>query len=304
MTFAAVDIGTNTMLTVIGTYTEQDSWKILHDVHAIARLGEGVDRTGRISGEALERATAIARDIRSLCDREDVRFMRAVATSAVRDAQNGKEVREVLGAVLGCSVECISGDEEARLSFLGTIEGAERQTVIDIGGGSTEYCTGENYTIEQRKSLQIGAVRLHERYLHSLPPKAEDIQSARAEIQQQLATLPQANRFSCPSLGMAVGVGGTFTTLAALDMNVHEFDSSLVHRYILSSEKISKLTTYLTTHSIHDITTNPAVHPGRADILPAGALILDETMKFFQLINYQVSIKGLRYGILYDSVNQ
>ncbi|MCU0427163.1 MAG: Ppx/GppA family phosphatase [Candidatus Kapabacteria bacterium] len=309
MKIASIDIGTNTLLMVIGEQVSPQSDIVpLYDEHSIARLGEGVDKTGQISEEAFERAATIATTYRLLCSREEVRHIEAVATSAVRDAANGEDICKRLSAILGTTVQTISGDEEARFSFIGTSESEKKCTVVDIGGGSTEYVTGENKVILQRMSLQIGAVRLHERYLKSLPPSEEAVANAREEIRRHLAHLPQGktkgeDTFTDRGLqtGEIVGVGGTFTTLAAIDLNLPVFDSARVHNHILSAQAVSRITTYLLSNSLEELLKNPAIHPKRADILPAGTLILEETLRFFAADSCKASTKGLRYGVLYDA---
>ncbi len=307
MTYAAFDIGTNTFLMVIGTYSNNGEWTILHDAHAIARLGEGVQRTKHISREALGRAEAIAREYAALCQQHKVQSGYGVATSAVRDAENGIEICAQLSSILGFEIRRISGEEEARLSFIGSYETDELQTVIDIGGGSTEYVTGENNHVKMRKSLQMGAVRLSEQFLQStLPLSRENVTTARQEIQQQLRTLPQAQQRSegaspeafASVVGRIVGVGGTFTTLAAMDLGLQEFHGERVHWHTLSLAAISSMTEYLSRSFLAELLQNPAIHPQRADILPAGALILEESLKFFGAQECTVSTRGLRYGVL------
>lgn len=304
MKISSIDIGTNTLLMVVAEQNSTNqSPTVIHDIHAIARLGEGVDQTAYISEAAFERASEIVAKYRILCESERVQHIRAVATSAVRDAANGAEVCQRLGSILGTAIECISGEEEARLSFIGASDTYKLKTVIDIGGGSTEYVTGENNIISHRMSVQMGAVRLHERYLRSLPPTPKSIANAREEVRRQLDLLPQAETMKSGSFsaGEIIGVGGTFTTLAAIDLKLKEFDSALVHQHILSAERVSDITKYLLTTPLPLLLENPAIHPKRADILPAGAVILDETLRFFGASVCTASTKGLRYGVLYDT---
>lgn len=313
MKIASIDIGTNTLLLVAGEYKNTNALSvqtadiaILDDIHSIARLGEGVDRTGVISEEAFARAAGILHRYKSLCDAYNVTLIKAVATSAVRDARNGRSICERLGVILSCEVHCITGEEEARLSFIGTSEAGNLCTVVDIGGGSTEYATGENNSILHRMSLQIGAVRLHERFLLALPPSPESIIAARGEIRRQLALLPQAQALSADGFvsGDIIGVGGTFTTLAAIDLRLAEFVATRVHNHSMTLETVSHITNYLLTTPLPVLLENPAIHPQRADILPAGALILEETLLFFGAASCKASTKGLRYGVLYDTFAQ
>ncbi len=295
MRIAAVDIGTNTALLLIGE-RDNGTTTILRDEHAVARLGEGVDGHRNISTAALERAVAILSFYRQLCEEYQADRVVAVTTSAVRDAGNRAEVLAAMGKALGAPVNVITGEEEARLSFLGSAEGAELCTVIDIGGGSTEYITGRGSAIAQRTSLDIGAVRLSERYFSSLPPSPHEIAQAREEVRRHLAVLPEAER------GELTGVGGTFTTLAAIDLKLQEFDAEAVHGHALTSETVSAITHHLLSCTLEDLLADPAIHPKRADILPMGALILDESLKHFGVAYCRASTRGLRYGVLADAL--
>ncbi len=292
---ASVDIGTNTLLMLVGYSLDKNNVFISSDNHSIARLGEDVDRTKHIGYEARERAKTILRSYKTQCDEQGVVRIVAVATSAVRDAVNGQEVCEELAAVIGAEIRVISGEEEARLSFFGSVETDERCTVIDIGGGSTEYVTGERKQIQERMSLQIGAVRIFERFLKALPPSFQAIEEARHAIREQLSQLP--NR----ELGLVIGVGGTFTTLAALDLHLPYFEPMAVHNHHISVQRVEELTEMLCLSSLETLLSKPAIHPKRADILPAGALILHESLKYFGCDSCTASVKGLRYGVLYDT---
>jgi len=307
MRIAAIDIGTNTLLMLIGEYTNNGTTLILRDEHAIARLGEGVDKTGFISNEALERSQKILLQYKNICEQLEVNIKTVKTTSAVRDARNSAEIRSALAEIIKAPVEVISGDEEARLSFIGSSEAFSPATVIDIGGGSTEYITGEHGSITRRKSLQMGAVRLFERYLKTLPPSADAIAAAQAEIRSQLAQLSLVDTpvdISPVPTGTIIGVGGTFTTLAAMDLELQKFDSTLVHLHTLSLERVQSLSYQLLSSDLSTLLHNPAVHPKRADILPAGALILEESLRFFGTRSCLASTKGLRYGILYDTIHR
>lgn len=303
----AFDVGTNTFLMVIGEQTADGDWHILYDAHSIARLGEGVNQTKYISEEAYKRAKQIAQEYKSICDEYPIQEGYGVATSAVRDAENGVIICEQLSKDLGYEIRRISGEEEARLSFIGSCESYTLQTVIDIGGGSTEYVTGENNHILSRKSLQIGAVRLYEHFFTVLPPTPESVIAARHEIRMQLKKLPQTEQSIVTQkpmsdiLGGIIGVGGTFTTLAAMDLHLQEFQTDKVHLHSLSLPAISDMTDYLCRNPLTELLQNPAIHPQRADILPAGALILEESLKFFGISQCTVSTRGLRYGVLKDN---
>lgn len=290
--YAAVDIGTNTVLLLLAEQSEDGTLTILRDEHGIARLGEGVDEHRNISTAAIERAQHILTSYRQFCSDYEVTAVDAVATSAVRDAGNREEVLRALSEALGSPVRVISGEEEARLSFLGSADKDHLCTVIDIGGGSTEYITGHNGDIYQRTSLDIGAVRLTERWFSALPPAREDVEKARADIRQHVQALQKIDR------GELIGVGGTFTTLAAMDLQLDTFDAAIVHGHALTLDAVSRMTEYLVTSSLDTLLNNPAIHPKRADILPMGALILEESLKFLGSGQCTASTRGLRYGVL------
>jgi exopolyphosphatase/guanosine-5'-triphosphate,3'-diphosphate pyrophosphatase len=290
--YAAVDIGTNTVLLLLAEQADNGELTILRDEHGIARLGEGVDEHRNISPAAIERAQTILQNYRRINTDYYVATIDAVATSAVRDAGNRDEILRALGDALGSPVRVISGEEEARLSFLGSAARDTLCTVIDIGGGSTEYITGQSNDIHERTSLDIGAVRLTERWFSGLPPMREEVEKAREDIRRHLQQLRQTDR------GELIGVGGTFTTLAAMDLELDTFDANIVHGHQLTLEAVSRMTEYLVTSPLKILLDNPAIHPKRADILPMGALILEESLKFLDTGRCTASTRGLRYGVL------
>ena len=296
VTCAAIDIGTNTLLMLIGRKNSRGEWEILRDEHNIARLGQGVDSERKIQPQAVERAKQILSGYKKICEEFSVHKIRAVGTSALRDAKNRAEVCAELSSVIGAPVEVIPGDEEARLSFLGTIEGGERSTVIDIGGGSTEIITGEQYSVRTKISLNIGAVRLTERFFLSLPADEDKMYTAKNYIRQELSRVEKIRS------GRIFAVAGTPTTLAAVDQNLPEFSADRIHGHILTGEKISALRSRFLSSTVEEILRLPGVHPKRADILPAGTLILEEILAFLGAESCRVSVKGLRYGILYEAL--
>lgn len=297
MKIAAIDIGTNTLLMTIGEYmADEAQWKILCDLHHIARLGEGVDAERNIQPQALARAVAVLNEYKAVCEYEQVERIIAVTTSAVRDANNRTEVLSTMSHALGAEIAVISGEDEARYSFLGGAETNDRVTVMDIGGGSTEFITGEQGDIIFRTSTDMGAVRITERFFSSTPPSREDVYSARVFIRSLLTSIPSHQ------LSTFIGVGGTFTSLAAIHHTISEFTPEAIHRRSLSADAVHNITDSLLSMTLDELQTHPCIHPKRADILPAGALILSETLSFFQFSGCIVSTKGLRYGLLYDSI--
>jgi exopolyphosphatase/guanosine-5'-triphosphate,3'-diphosphate pyrophosphatase len=288
---AAIDIGTNTILMVVGN-SENGILNIYRDEHSIARLGEGVDVLKRLQPQAIERATVILKKYRAICNELGITHIRAVATSAMRDAENREEVCQIFSELLKTDIEIISGEEEAQLSFLGTVEDEELSTIIDIGGGSTEIVTGRNSTIHSRISLNIGAVRFTERFLKDKPAAYDAIACAENEIRQQLLKADRRNA------GKIYAVAGTPTTLAAIAQELHEYSRDAIHGYDLKTSVVETILEKLLKSNFEEILLIPGVHPQRADILPAGAMILKEILHFLQADSCIVSTQGLRFGVL------
>ncbi|MBS1904727.1 MAG: Ppx/GppA family phosphatase [Bacteroidetes bacterium] len=294
MRVAVIDIGTNTVLMTIA---DAASGAILRDEHAIARLGEGVDKTRRISDEAYKRFAEIMRRYRGIIDELAVERVVPFATSAMRDATNRDEVITRTARELGYNIELLSGAEEARWSFVGSLYGIDKLegvvATIDIGGGSTEVSVGHGQTFDRGTSIDIGAVRIKERFFH--PMNDSNADAARAFIREQL--LAATSSIESPS--DLIAVAGTPTSLAAMKHKLASFDASIVDGTVLTHEEVVTLTHEILHISSEELTRRyPAVLASRADILPAGALILEEAMKALNVSSVRVSTKGLRYGVL------
>ncbi|HET6480177.1 MAG TPA: Ppx/GppA phosphatase family protein [Actinoplanes sp.] len=275
---AAIDCGTNSVRLLIADVHDGKLTDVARRM-AIVRLGEGVDRTGRLSAGALARTrTALigyAAEIAEL----GVSRVRMCATSASRDASNAQEFRDMVRGVLGVDPEVISGTEEARLSFTGAVAGltAERPClVVDIGGGSTEFVTG-SAEVDHAISMDIGCVRMTERYLHSDPPGPAEIHNAERDITAAvdiaLTAVPgQAAR-------TLVGLAGTVTTVTALAKELPEYDATRIHHAEVSLAAVSRVTAELLAMTVEQRLALPVMHPGRADVIGAGALILRTVME-------------------------
>lgn len=294
MNIASIDIGTNTVLMTIANYdSENRTLNILKDCHNIARLGEGVDKNRSISQKAMERAENILLKYKEIALTNNVIRILACGTSALRDAQNKEEVINRLSEKLESQIEIIDGESEAKFSFIGTVDNSEPSAVIDIGGGSTEIAFGENGKLISRVSLDIGAVRVLERFFGSLPPKERNINLAIDYIQRLLSNI------SIPFENYKVyGVAGTVTNLASIDLNHDYFIAKFVHDYPISLDKVSLYSSKFLKQSHEELIELPSMHPNRADLMPAGSLILKLIMEKLNKKELITSIKGLRYGIL------
>lgn len=302
MRVAAIDIGTNTILTLIAD-VEASSLKVLRDEHAIARLGGEVDTMHMISPQALERAVGILKHHLSIAEELNVDRVIACGTSALRLARNADEVLTVFRREVGVDVEVISGEREAELTYLGAVsqfyspDRTEDFLVVDIGGGSTELTSGTGLTVRSRVSLEIGSVRITERFLATAPPTTRQIQEARSFIQESLERIARI-----PAVRRTLGVAGTLTTLAALDLGLTKFDPARVGGHILTVQSIQKHLNRLSRMTTKEIAALPQIVRGREDIILAGVLILDTLLRHMGLSEITVSERGLRYGMAMTAV--
>jgi exopolyphosphatase/guanosine-5'-triphosphate,3'-diphosphate pyrophosphatase len=301
----AIDIGTNTVLMLIADLSDDGRIRTLRDEIAFPRLGKGVDKSGLISRESLGRVLKVLKDYKELSDSLGSRKVIACGTSALRDAENSDEVIQTIREELAINVEVLSGEEEARWTFLGALPNEDesspqsgrdlsRFAVIDIGGGSTEITTGTPTRADRRRSIDVGCVRLTERHLRSSPPTADELRRATASVQKALSGLDDID----PSTRKLVGVAGTLTTLAALDLNLSSFETTKVDGHVLALERIKRIFDQIRTQTLHQLQSSPVISPGRADVLLAGILILIEFMTSCRFTQVKVSARGLRYGLL------
>jgi exopolyphosphatase/guanosine-5'-triphosphate,3'-diphosphate pyrophosphatase len=282
---AAIDCGTNSIrLLVADVTTSADGTVALRDVHRemrIVRLGQGVDATGELAPEALERTRAALVDYAAVISREKAERVRMVATSATRDARNREAFFGMVRDTLGVDAEVISGDEEANLSFVGAVGDLDPDdgpfVVVDVGGGSTELVIGTlddgKATVQAARSVDIGSVRITERCLAGDPPTADEVETAR-----ELATTILDEAFDTVPVEGArtwVGVAGTITTLSAVALGLAEYDAEAVHLSRLTNEDLHRVAAELLGMSREERATLGAIHPGRIDVIGGGALVVD-----------------------------
>ncbi|MCX6139883.1 MAG: hypothetical protein NTX15_03490 [Candidatus Kapabacteria bacterium] len=298
MICAGVDIGTNTALMVIAERYADDTYTVIHDLHEVPRLGEGLDSSGEIAKDALHRAVESLDRFKSALSDAGVVAARAVATSAMREAKNSTHVRQVLEAALGLPIEVISGDTEARLSFLGSVgRTSERTTMIDIGGGSTEYASGAGGIVTFAASTSIGAVRFTERYATTRPVTSGSLVDARNSVSEALEPILEKYIGS----DRLVGVAGTPTALAMIDLGLSSYDADLLDGHSMQYRRVLELTEWLFSCTLEEVRAIPGIHERRADIVPMGALILTESMRLLQCTSVKTSVRGLRFGAMLTS---
>jgi exopolyphosphatase/guanosine-5'-triphosphate,3'-diphosphate pyrophosphatase len=304
---AFIDIGTNTILCLLAELRDGGRFRVLDDLAEITRLGQGVDRTGLISVEGEQRSFEVLRRYLDSCEALGIDKVIAVGTSALRDARNSSEVRQRWCSELGLEVRVINGDEEAKYSFLAVQKGlslsGQELLVIDTGGGSTEFIRGNDSGIIHALSLNLGSVRLTERYVRSDPIGAEEFAAMSRAIDRELETLRQHWRhLAAPSTW--IGIAGTFTTLAAVEKKLTRYSHSVVHGSSLTHDEIQRQVKLFGGKTLAERKKIPGLEPKRADVILAGACIIDRMMTMFGARRLLVSDQGVRYGLLYEHLGR
>ena len=299
MRLASIDIGTNTVLMLVADVQRDGSLEVVRDEHFIGRLGKGVDEHGIILKETFHRILAILSQLKSFADSIGIEHLSVCGTSALRDAENRQEFIDFIKEKLSLEIQILSRKEEAELTYLGAISeylthtDSENYAVLDIGGGSTEIVTGSGKKVTSSVSIDIGSVRLTERILKNNPPSDIALENAVQLVRNHLKNI---NPLS-PTTKI-IGVAGTLTTLAALDLRVPEFDRNLINRHVLTIEAIDRIFQELRSLTLDQLRNYPQIHPSRADILLAGIIILREILRKVNLSKITVSDRGLRFGIV------
>ncbi|GLY52636.1 Ppx/GppA phosphatase family protein [Lentzea sp. NBRC 102530] len=277
---AAIDCGTNSIRLLIADVTKrEDGTAWLRDVHRemkIVRLGQGVDATGRLHPDAIERTRQALLDYARTMQRKGVEVARMVATSATRDASNRDEFFDMTEQILGAPAEVISGDEEARLSYLGAVADLDPDEgpflVTDLGGGSTEFVLGTGSSVEAARSMDIGCVRLTERFIHSDPPGKDEIAQAeafaRAAVKEAFEVVP------VEKMKTWIGVAGTVTTLSALVQGLEVYNSDDIHLSRITLDNVREITDRILSMTHDDRASLGPMHPGRVDVICGGAVVL------------------------------
>ena len=307
---AAVDCGTNSIrLLVADADPETGELVDLDRRMTIVRLGQGVDRTGRLAPEALERTFAACREYAAVIKEHGAERLRFVATSASRDAENRDDfVRGVLD-ILGVEPEVITGDQEAEFSFTGAtkeLKGREDlpkpYLVVDIGGGSTEFVVGDEQ-VRAARSVDVGCVRMTERHLvHeggvTDPPTAGQIAAMRADIEAALDLAEQT--VPLREAHTLVGLAGSVTTVSAIAQDLPAYDSAAIHHSRITHDRVREITEWL-LHSTHaERAAVGAMHPGRVDVIAAGALVLLSIMERIGAEEVVVSEHDILDGIAWS----
>jgi exopolyphosphatase / guanosine-5'-triphosphate,3'-diphosphate pyrophosphatase len=300
---AAIDVGTNSTRLLVaegaGGHVRSLDRRMM-----ITRLGEGVDRSRRLSPSALERTFRAIAEYAAICGEYEVRRVRVTGTSAVRDARNRDDFFTGVRRLTGEEPVLLSGEEEARATFVGALSDlpdAGAVLVCDIGGGSTELVVGEGAP-ERLVSLDIGCVRMFELYLESDPPQKEEIEALRADVLEKLAEV-RAD-LAVPRGARLVGVAGTVTQLATLKAGNPVYDPDVTHHAVLSHGDVRRIARRLASLPYEKRLRVKALDAGRADVIVAGAEILLCVMETFDLPEVLVSEKDILDGIVLQLLDE
>ncbi len=276
MRVAGIDCGTNSIRLLIAEVTPDG----LVDVDRrmlVVRLGQGVDATGRLAPEALERTFAAARTYAEAIREAGADRIRFVATSATRDAENAAEFRAGIAEILGVEPDVITGEQEAALSFAGATGGmdsglARPYLVVDVGGGSTEFVLGDG-TVAASRSVDVGCVRMRERRLHGDPPTSAEIAAATEDIDAAIDLAAEV--VPLKEAQTLIGVAGTVTTIAAIALGLETYDPVAIHGTRIPAATVHEIAARMLAATREERAAIGVMHPGRVDVIGAGALVVD-----------------------------
>ena len=297
--YAAIDCGTNSTRLLIsdGEIAEERLMRV-------TRLGAGVDRTGRLDPAAIERTLEVLREYRQVMDSAGVVGLRIAATSAARDAANSQDFLLAAEQILGQAPEILTGQEEAQLSFLGATSALEDKEiltlVVDIGGGSTEFALGRSQ-VEESVSIDVGCVRMTEKFLLHDPPLAEELSNCLSVIEQHLDDVAR----EVPRAATAarfIGLAGTVTNVAAVELGLLEYNPEAIHGFVLSKEAAEDVFRTLATEAVADRVHNPGLEAQRADVIVGGCCVLVEIFRYFGFEECIVSEADILDGLILSQI--
>src|SRR3954469_3140896 len=305
---AAIDCGTHSIRLPVGRVPAEGAHTDLLRRMEVVRLGQGVDATGRLAPEAIERTRRVLAEYAAAARDLGAARVRMVATSATRDAENRDDFEDMVVATLGQKPDVVPGREEAELSFLGATPSLDAAAqahgnppprspflVVDIGGGSTEFVLGDSFGVRGARSVDVGCVRLTERHLAGDPPTADEIGRAEADIRAALALVVE--EVPVAEAASLVGLAGSVTTVAALALDLPAYDADAIHGSRIPVGAVRSVTAGLLTATRERRAALPVMHPGRVDVIGAGSLVLRVIMDAFDLDEVVVSEHDILDGI-------
>jgi exopolyphosphatase/guanosine-5'-triphosphate,3'-diphosphate pyrophosphatase len=300
--YGAIDCGTNSTRVLVA---DADGTTIDRRMQ-ITRLGAGVADESRLAPDAIERTLSVLAEYRAVMDEAGVTQVRMTATSAARDASNRDEFFDGAERIIGVRPELISGDEEARLSFRGATAELDADdgpfVVVDLGGGSTEFAVGTTEVVGAI-SLDVGCVRMTESYLHHDPPLPEELLACLTiteahldDVVREVPEVAQAATF--------VGLAGTITTVAAVELGLQVYDRDAIHHFELTREAAEDVFRTLATESLEDRRHNPGLEPGRADVIVGGTCVLQAIFRYFGFERCLVSENDILNGLVMSLIDR
>jgi exopolyphosphatase/guanosine-5'-triphosphate,3'-diphosphate pyrophosphatase len=295
MRVAAVDQGTNTTRLLVADVEEGELVEVSKRVE-ITRLGEGVDTRRRLLPVPIARVRNVLTEYRREAEQLGAEQILLVATSAVRDAENGEAFLGEIEWSYGFVTRLLTGDEEAELTFRGAADNRIGSTlVVDPGGGSTEFVVGEAGEIRSRQSVDVGSVRLTERFVHAEPPSADELAAAAESVRSSLLRPPETDH--------TIGVAGTITTLAALDLGLDEPEGLGTDGHRLTLDAVRTQRERLAALLLEERRRLPGLHPERAPVIVAGAVLVEQILERFGLDALEVSERDILHGAALEAAN-
>ncbi len=298
MKVASIDIGTNTLLLLIADVNGKQI-NPLYNSQIIVGLGKNFDKNGFIKKEGFDKVLNALIEFKKIAENFNVEKIIAVGTSALREAKNRDELLSLIKEKTGIQIKVISGEEEARLTYLGAVSGLDETmlnskiTVIDIGGGSMEIIFGQGFEIKNFTSLNIGTVRITEKFLKHSPPLDEEINGAKTFLEKEFEKAAKEIGFENSYL---IGVAATITSIAGYDLKLQSYEAEKVHLHKITFETIEKIYNTLRNLTHDEIKNLSPILKGREDVIFAGISILFEFMKKFKFNEIIANDRGVRYG--------
>jgi exopolyphosphatase/guanosine-5'-triphosphate,3'-diphosphate pyrophosphatase len=300
---AAIDIGTNSVRSIIVEVDDASQFRVLDDEKEITRIGEGMGRRSHLSRDAMQRTIRALQRMTDIARGFGTQKVQAVATSAVREAKNREIFLRRVEEEVGLKVRVITAEEEAWLAFLSILHhfdiGEQHFLGLDIGGGSATIISGHGPHVEKVHCLPLGAVRLTEKFLHSDPLSDVDYKALRRHLKQLLLPIRDAGEVGG---NMLIGSGGTITTLAELQKAMQREKYTGVHGYEMNRAQVKRVLDLLKRKTLKERRSLPGLNPDRADIIIAGAAVVNQVMKIFAINTLKVSNRGIREGLILQMI--
>jgi len=300
---AAIDIGSNTFRLLIANANDSGTWKTVYCTHRIVRLGEGLHRSGRLSAAGMDRAVTAMQEFSAMIKQHGLTpdSTYAVATAAMREAENGPELQQRIRTETGIDIRIIDGDSEAQTSLAGAaavLAAQKRQDMLlfDIGGGSTEFVRARHARVDDAISRKLGVVRLVEAHLHSDPPSAADYNTMLASADEHLAAV-ETHWGDGRIPEYLVGTAGTVTTLAAVHLNLYPYVVEKINNHVISQSEFTQQRDRLLTMPLAERQALPSIEQGRADLMVAGLAIIEAIFERWHYPEMTVVDAGLLEGV-------